>query len=72
MLDRSVGEECCREVMEKSDVETRCRELSEKSVGDKCCRDVLLRSDEFWRDALEKGVVEKCWRRVFWRLVVEK
>ena len=42
------GEECCREVLEKSVVEKCCREVLEKSlveecwgVGEKCWRSVL-------------------------------
>ena len=51
---RSVGEECCREVLEKRVVEKCCREVVEKSVGD---REVLEKG-------VEKGVLEKSARRV--------
>ena len=55
MLERSVVEECCREVLEKSVVEKsgvveKCwRRVLEKIAGEECCREVLKRS-----------VVEKC------------
>ena len=42
MLEKSVGEESCQEVLQRG-LATRCsREVSEKSVGDKCCREVLV------------------------------
>ena len=47
MLEKSVEEERCKEVLEKSVVE---RAL-EKSVVEKCCTEVL-----------EKSVVERCWQ----------
>ena len=57
MLGRSVGEECCREMLQNRGVEkcwTRVLErIVEKSVVAK-----------FSREVLEKSVVEKCWRRV--------
>ena len=55
-----MGEESCREVLERSVVEKcwremigeeSCREVFEKSVGEKCCRD---------RKVLEKRGVEMC------------
>ena len=41
MLERSVVEECCREVLEKSVVEKSVRGVLEKSVGGDCWRRVL-------------------------------
>ena len=63
--EKSVGEKCCREVLEESLVEEcgekRCREALENSVVEKC-----------WRRVLCKSVGEKCCRGVVWRSVVEK
>ena len=41
MLLRSVGEMCCREVLEKGVAEMCCREVLEKSAGEECGREVL-------------------------------
>ena len=38
------GEECCREVLEKSVGEDCCREVLEKSVGEKTV------VEKFWRE----------------------
>ena len=60
MLEKSVVEKCCREVLERSVVEEFCREVLENIVGE----------DECWRRMLGKSVVEKtsvggeCWGRV--------
>ncbi len=67
MLEKSVGKETCREVLEKI-------------VEAKCCRGVLETSvaEESWevlekkvversvvkRQEMLRGVVEKCWREV--------
>ena len=51
MLEKSVEEDCCKEVLEKRVVDKSWRRVLEE----KRCREVLYRS-----------VVEKCWRR-FWR-----
>jgi len=40
VLEESVVEECCREVLEKKEG-MWCREVLEKSVVEKCWRDVL-------------------------------
>ena len=41
VVERSVVEKSCREVLEKSLVEECWGEVLEKSVGEKCCRGVL-------------------------------
>ena len=42
MLGRSVGEECCREVLEKSVVEKCWRKVLDRSVGEEnFCEGVL-------------------------------
>ena len=41
VLERSVVEEFCREVLEKIVGKERWRRLLEKSVGEECCREVL-------------------------------
>ena len=43
MLEKSVGDKCCRdrEVLEKRE---GCRDVLEKSVAEKCCREVLEKS----------------------------
>ena len=54
-MEKSVGEECCREVLEKRLVE-EC--WGEVLVGKECWREVL------WRSVVEESVVEKCRREV--------
>ena len=45
MLEKSVGGDCWRSVVEKSVVEKCCREeVLERSVGEKSCRGMLGRS----------------------------
>ena len=51
MLERSVGDKCCREVLTGSVV------YREVLLGEECCREVLERS------FVEKGLVQKCWGR---------
>ena len=42
MLEKSVVEKCCREVLEKIVGEDECwRRVEEKSGGEECCREVL-------------------------------
>ena len=53
MLGRSVGEECCREMLEKRGAEKCWKRVLEKIVVAK-----------FPGEVLEKSAVEKCWRRV--------
>jgi len=57
VLEESVVEEFCREVLEKKEG-MWCREVLVKSVVEKCWRDVLLRSvgEECCREVLEKRV----------------
>ena len=46
-------------MLEKSVVEMCCREVLEKIVGEECCREVLERivgEDECWRRMLGKSV----------------
>ena len=61
MLEKSVVEDCCTEVVEKRVVGKCWRRLLErvleKSVGEECCREVLGRS-------VERSLVGKCWGRV--------
>ena len=67
MLEKSVVEKCCSDMLERSGEEPWRRELRsvEECFREKCCKDVS-----------EKGVVEKCcgklWRRVLEKRVVEK
>ena len=63
---RSVGEESCRQVLEKSVGEESCRQVLEKSVEGEC------RKEECCREVLEKSVVKKCRREVLEKSVVEK
>ena len=57
-----VAEKCWREVLEKSSVgEEVCRQVLEKRIVDKCWREVLYSSavQKCWR----RTVGEVCWRR---------
>ena len=60
MLEKSVGEHCCREVLEKFFFPHAVRAMTAVS------RDVLEKSvgEKFFREVLGKSVVEKCWRKV--------
>ena len=53
MFSRSVGEESCREV-------------KERSVGEECWERSVVEIEKCWRRELQRRVVAKCWRRV-WR-----
>ena len=52
-MEKSVGEESCREVLGRSVVETCWKRVLEKRVGEEGCR------EESCREVLEKSVVEK-------------
>ncbi len=54
-MQRSVGKKCCREVMQRSVVETCWTRLLEEIVGEECCRRELLST-----------VIEKCWGGVWY------
>ena len=62
-LERSVGEECCGVVLEKSVCR---REVLEQSFGEECWTRVLQRSvvELFWRRGLQGSVGEDCCRYV--------
>ena len=57
-------DKCWRTELEKSVVESSCKELSN------CCREELVRSVA--KELLERSVGEKCWGRVLEKSVVEK
>ena len=65
MLERSVVEKCCSEVLEK---------ILEKRVVEKCCSEVLEKRvvEMCGREVRKKTVVEKCWRRVLYGSVGEE
>ena len=58
MLLISVGEKCCREMLEKSVIENCWRRVFEKIVVGKCGREVL------------RSGVKECFERVLWRRVL--
>ena len=54
VVERSVGEACCREVLQRSVLE-KWRGVVERSVGKKCYREVLEERTE-WRTGVNTRV----------------
>ena len=82
MLEKSVVEKCCKEVLERSVLQKCWRGVFYRSVGEefgeegweKCCREMLEKRvvEMCGREVREKTVAEKCWRRVSYRSVGEE
>ena len=60
-MEKSVGEQSCREVWERGVVE--------RSVGKKCYREVLEEIVKSWKRVLWRSVREDCCREVLYRSV---
>ena len=64
MAQRSLGEACCREVLDKRVVETCWGRVFQRSVGGGSCREVLGKRVVQNGEVLENSAVEMCWRSV--------